>query len=346
MTRPIKFFSAAVLVVAFFTALTAVAGWAALRRADIPYERLEATYADARSRFVDLEGGVRVHYRDQGRPDRPTLVLVHGFTGSLETWEPWVQELGADYRLISLDLPGHGLTRAPADWRPSIEAYTAVLEAFAEAKGLKRFVLVGQSMGGNIAWEYALARPDRLDRLVLVAASGWPDERENRRPPLLELMANPWGRAALRDLENSRLLRRGLEASYQNDAFVTDALVKRYGELMRAPGHRDITLDLSLEWRDRRPATPERLAALRTPTLILHGEEDRLVPVEHARKFQDAIAGSALIVYPETGHILNEEAAARSARDLRFFLEPPSNPAVRPPPAAPGPAGGVRPAAF
>ena len=94
-----------------------VIGWFALQRPDTPYATLEATYANAESQFMDLPGGVRVHYRDEGNAAGPTLVLVHGFSASLHTWEPWVARLGGDYRIISLDLPGHGLTRAPQGYK-------------------------------------------------------------------------------------------------------------------------------------------------------------------------------------------------------------------------------------
>ena len=94
------------------------AGWMTLKRDDIPYEQLEAVYANADSRYLAFDDGMRVHFRDVGPRDAPAIVLVHGFSASLHTWEPWVARLGDEYRVISVDLPGHGLTRAPAGhWR-------------------------------------------------------------------------------------------------------------------------------------------------------------------------------------------------------------------------------------
>ncbi len=87
---------------------------------DIPYATLEAKYASPASQYADLPGGVRVHYRDEGpRQAARTLVLIHGFSASLHAWEPWVERLSKDYRVVTLDLPGHGLTRAPGDYAPS-----------------------------------------------------------------------------------------------------------------------------------------------------------------------------------------------------------------------------------
>ena len=321
-------FKASLVIVALGAAVV-LALWLSLRKPDISYEALEAKYAVPTSRYVDLPNGVRMHYREDGKADGPAIVLVHGFSASSHTWEPWVKQLGADYRLISLDLPGHGLTRAPADWKPSMEAYAAVLEDFARKQGLTKFVLVGQSMGGNVAWEYALARPERLDALVLVASAGWPETPPGRgdEQPVLKAMAHPWGREALRDLDASRLLRKGLEAAFQDDDLVTEAMVARYVELNRGPGHRDIVVDLTLDFDERNFATPSRLAALKTPTLILHGQNDELVPVEHAQKFAAAIPGSRLVIYANTGHMLNEERAMQSSKDLKAFLD-----ALKPPP--------------
>jgi len=300
-----------------------VGGWFALKRPDIPYETLEAKYAGTESKYLDLEGGVRVRYTDRGDPEAPALVLVHGYTASLDTWKPWAKELG-DYRVIAIDLPGHGLTRAPADWAASPAAYAAVIEQVAAKLKLERFVLVGQSMGGYAAWEYALAHPERLHGLVLVGAAGWPDERpetaEQRDSALSKAVANPTGRALLRDLDTTTVLRNGLLRAFETDALVTDAMVDRYVEMSRAPGHRDITMRAMAAWESWPRATPERLAALRVPTLILHGETDHLVPLDHARKFDAAIPDSRLIVYRGAGHMVNEEAAERTAADLKAFM--------------------------
>jgi hypothetical protein len=85
----------------------------ALWRPDIPYERLEAKYAAPSSKFVDLPGGVRLHYRDDGDPAKPAVILVHGYGDSFATWDRWIADLAPDFHVLTLDLPGHGLTRAP-----------------------------------------------------------------------------------------------------------------------------------------------------------------------------------------------------------------------------------------
>ncbi len=93
--------------------LILAAAWLKLRGPDIPYETLEAKYAGSASHFVDLPGGFHVHYEDQGDPRCRWLVLLHGFGDSYTGWEGWVRELQGKFRIITLDFPGHGLTRAP-----------------------------------------------------------------------------------------------------------------------------------------------------------------------------------------------------------------------------------------
>lgn len=301
----------------------AVGGWFALKRPDIPYETLESKYAGADSRYAELEGGLRIRYLERGPADAPAIVLVHGYTASLDTWRPWLDDL-AGYRVVAIDLPGHGLTRAPASWQASPAAYAAVIEQVATALKLDRFVLVGQSMGGYAAFEYALAHPERLQGLVLVDAAGWPDERpevvEQRQSAISRALETSAGRAVLKDLDSEAVLRRGLLTAFENDALVTDAMVDRYVEMGRAPGHRDITLRAVADWDRWAKATPERLSAIRTPTLIMHGENDQLVPLDHARKFDAAIPNSRLIVYRGLGHMVNEEAPDATAADLKAFI--------------------------
>lgn len=303
-------------------ALVAAGAYFTLKRPDVPYETLAAQYENAASRYVELPGGLRVHYREEGQANGPALLLIHGFSASLHTWEPWVQRMGDEYRIISLDLPGHGLTRAPAGYQASIEAYRDVVHEFTRSRGLTDFALAGSSMGGNVSWEYALAYPEQVNALILVDASGWEDSRAEAReePQVFKLLRNPTLGPIMIQLDSSRLVRQGLEASFYDPALVDDAMLNRYVQLARAPGHREILLQMTLGFRERNYATPERLAALQMPVLVLTGDTDRLVPPEHAQQFHSAIAGSELVVFQNTGHIPQEEKPDESATAVREFL--------------------------
>ena len=317
--------------VAVVAAILGVA-WILMQRPDIPYEDLAVRYASPASQYMDLPDGVRVHYRDEGRRDAPALVLVHGFSASLHAWEPWVKALAPDYRIITLDLPGHGLTGAPAGYQVGPGGFEAVVDTVTRRLGVARFTLGGNSMGGGVAWRYALKHPDRLDGLVLVDAAGWPSAGQNEAL-IFTILKNPVGRTVLKNVETRPLVKQGLEAGYLDPALVTPALIDRYTELARAPGHRDILLGLQTGRRDE--ATATRLSKIRTPTLVVFGEQDKLIPAADGKRFADAIPGAKLIVYPQVGHVPMEQIPQRSAADLKAWLTtsvyPPAAPTPLPP---------------
>ena len=299
-----------------------VAGaWLTLRRGDIPFPELERRYATATSHYVDLPGGVRMHYRDQGRRDGPVLVLVHGYSASAADWDGWAARLRGRYHLIIPDLPGHGLTRTPKGYAATDAAYVAALDGLVRALRPPPFVVAGSSMGGGIAWRYALARPGQVRGLVLVDAAGWPEPRQTGQGfSIFALMANPVGRILLRDLDSTSFAKEGLESAFGDPRLVTPALLRRYTDLARAPGHRDILLG-SPDWeRTREPATTARLAGIRTPTLVMAGREDRLIPFRDAERFAAAIPGARLLGYPGVGHLPMEQIPQRSADDLQAWL--------------------------
>ncbi len=320
------------------------AGWLALRRPDIPFDTLETAYANAESRLAVAGENRRIHYRDQGAEDAPVVLLVHGFSASLHTWTPWVRRLSDDYRIVSLDLPGHGLTRGFEPERVGTDLFIESIDTVADELALDSFTLVGSSMGGNTAWAYALKRPERLDGLVLVAASGWPRSEEELEsgPFIFRLLENRLARAVVKDLDMSSMIRSGLEDSFADPSLVTDAMVERYSALSRAPGHRDALLRL-MSRSDRETANPEKMQELDLPVLVMQGDRDNLVPPRHGKAFAKAIPGARLLWYENVGHLPQEEIAAKSAADLRAFLENrvyPDVPVESEPTDGPGPSGG------
>ena len=306
----------AMLVVSVL-AVMALSGCA---KRDIPWPELEAKYANGQSKFAELAGGVHVHYRDEGNPAGATVVLVHGFAASLHAWEPWVARLGTDYRIVSLDLPGHGLTRAPSGYVASTDGNVAIVDELTRRLGVQRFVLGGNSMGGGVAWNYALQHPDRLRGLVLVDSAGWPAQRKHGEgpPAIFKLLGNPAGRAILKSFDPTRLARRGLKSAYVDERLVTPALVARYTDFARAPGHKDILL--TMQNHSRVPASPETFAAIRIPTLVLVGEADKVIPPAQSRSLAAAIPGAKLVAYPGVGHVPMEQIPERSAADVASFL--------------------------
>jgi pimeloyl-ACP methyl ester carboxylesterase len=294
------------------------AAWLMLRGPDIPYAELEAKYARAGSGFVDLAGGLRVHYQETGSASAPPVVLLHGFGDSFTSWEGWVPVLAAENRVITLDLPGHGLTRAPEGYRLTSAGLVDAVEGFAAARGLTSFALAGNSMGGGVAWNYALKHPERLSALILVDAGGWPQKPSAHMPLAFRILRYRIGRWFLSHIDNRPLIEDGLKADVYDPAVITPAFVDRWAEFQRAPGHRAILM--SVAPAAMAVATAEALAAIRAPTLVLHGESDTLIDVDSGRKFAAAIPGATLITYPHVGHLPQVEIPERSARDVAAFL--------------------------
>src|ERR1700733_6888710 len=219
--------------------LVILGAWLKLRGPDIPYQTLETKYAGADSHFVDLPGGYHVHYRDDGDPNLPLLVLLHGFGDSFMTWEGWVQELKTQFHIISVAFPGHGLTRAPQGSRLSGEGLADFVDAFAAKLALPKFAVAGNSMGGGTAWQLAVRHPDRINALILVDAAGFPNEKPPAQVPLaFKILQYPIGRALLRHIDNRPLIEEGLKTDVYDKNVITAAFVDRWAGFQRAPGHR------------------------------------------------------------------------------------------------------------
>jgi pimeloyl-ACP methyl ester carboxylesterase len=311
-------------------------GFATLHRPDLPYAELDKTYGypEAETRLVDLGDGLIAHARVTGNRDGRTLILVHGYTASAHTWEPLIERLKADHRLIAIDLPGHGLTRTPPGYKATIADFASFVETVAERLGLPKAVVVGSSMGGHTAWQLALQTPGRVDGLVLIGAAGWPqgDGANPTETPVTKMMRNPTVGPILRDLDSTAIFTQGLRASFANPDLATPAMIKRYVDLSRAPGHRPVILDLRLNYDMRTLATPELMAKIAQPTLILHGDKDALVPVASGRRFDETIPNSKYVEYPGVGHMPHEEITDQVAAEISAFLK-----TVYPEPAAGAP---------
>lgn len=287
---------------------------------DTDANAMKAKYGSAASRFAELQTGLEVHYRDEGKRDGQAIVLIHGSNSSLNTWEPWVRRLEGDYRVISLDLPGHGLTGSSPSGKYDIGSYVDVVDALLSRLGIGHAVIIGNSMGGMVSWRYALAHPAKIDGLVLIDASGAPDAKPRQLPIGFRIMRTPVIRELSRFITPRSIFEHSVAGSMYDQKRVTGALIDRYWELNRYPGNRAATIKRFALQQYSQPADAKALAGLKAPVLIMWGEQDNLIPVSSARWFAKAMPGSKLIVYPKVGHIPMEEVPDRSANDLKAWL--------------------------
>jgi pimeloyl-ACP methyl ester carboxylesterase len=298
----------------------------ALSRApDRPVQSLVARWAPPPSEFIDLNGQL-VHLRDVGpRGDAVPLVLLHGTSASLHTWEGWNRALQAQHRVISFDLPGFGLT-GPFSGRYTSWPYRGDdLARFAvellDHLQVRRFAIAGNSLGGEVAWRVASMAPDRVQRLVLVDAAGYEFEPES--VPIGFRLATLPGASLLFEW----LLPRGVvEASvrdvYGDPSRVTPQLVDRYFELALREGNRGALVQrFRAQALDQQSidANVARIRALKVPTLVIWGGRDRLIPPAMARRFHSDIAGSRLVMFDALGHVPHEEDPAATAAAVSAF---------------------------
>lgn len=281
---------------------------------------MRAKYGSAASRFLTLSPGLTVHVRDQGVRNGRALVLIHGSNASLHTWAPWVTRLQSEYRIITLDLPGHGLTGANPNGRYDMDSYVDVVDQVMQQLGVPHAILAGNSMGGGVSWNYALSHPEKVDALVLVDAAGAPSAKPRNMPIGFRIARMP-GVSALAEVITPRsMFEASLKTSVYDPGFATPQMVDRYWELNRYPGNRAATLARFAQMTQARAATPARLAAIKVPVLIMWGQEDNLIPVAAAQWFHKALPTSQLIIYPKVGHIPMEEIPDQSAEDVKRWL--------------------------
>lgn len=295
-----------------------------LYQEDIPSDVVDARYTNTNSQFSELGDLGRVHYRDEGRRQAPPIILLHGSNASLHTFEPWVARLKDKFRIVTIDLPGHGLTGAIPSGNYSREAMAQVVNLLANKLELEHFVIGGNSMGGSVALRYILDHPSRISGLVLINSSGLMGERlednDSQEVLAFQLLKNPWFRAIGEVIDPYYFVSQGLEAAFHQQAVVTETMVKRYYDLVLREGTREAMMKRFAATEDEKYQARD-LARIKVPTLLMWGKEDGVVPFAVSSEYETLVPGISTAYYDGVGHIPMEEAPEISATDLIAFLE-------------------------
>ena len=261
-----------------------------------------------KSRFVEVEG-VRVHYQEAGvgRDGESPVLLIHGFCASNFVWSETLEPLAeAGFRVVAPDLIGHGFSEKPEGGEYTIEMQARMIVGLMDALGIERAVLVGSSYGGAVAAVCALDHASRVERLVLV---GTVSNDEVPRRVWLRLAASPVVGEVFSPLllDARRLVKRHLRRTYaaQNGFLLDEERITAHQRpLLAANTHRAILRTLR-RWS---AARIEREAArIRQPTLLVWGAHDREVPLRSGERLHELIEGSRLFVFPNCGHLPQEE---------------------------------------
>ena len=316
----IKIVSSLILIILFISIYNSV-------YFDISKNEIISKHAKGASEFLELADGSKIHFRDEGNKDGKVLLLVHGFNGSLFNYEPLVPYLSDNYRVISLDLPAHGLTGAVESDLYSHKAYQNVIEEVVEILEVDKFYFVGHSMGGMIAWRYALDNLDQLNGLIIIGSAFFGNEQEfedfqtiNAPPLAFELIESKFFIRLLEFITPRILVKEGISQSVYDQSIVTDELVDQFHDIILMEGTRVSIGKLAEVHEDDFIADPLDLRKITIPSLIIHGEEDNLVNIRFIDHFIEQIPNSKLISYPKTGHMIPMEVPLQLSEDIREFI--------------------------
>ena len=311
-----------------------------LLQCDRPTATLERRYTNEESEFIRI-GDARVHYRDEGPRDAPTIVALHGSYSSLQTWDDWVTQLCGEFRIVRLDMLGHGLTGPRENGRHTLQALIDCVGEFCDELDLSEVILAGNSLGGGVAWRLADHRPDLISKLILLNSGG---------ATLLSTMernlVSVGTRLVPRYATPRMLVRLLLLDAYYDNAMVTNDLVRRYHDLLLHSGNRRAVAEIAENYmtdhfdeerydlingglpglpsaaRDPSPRVWDRydISEVAVPTLFQWGTEDTWLPVSFGRELAESVSDSEFLTYDGVGHVPMEEAPEPTAADAAAFV--------------------------
>ena len=279
---------------------------------DLTKEYIEKKYTNNASKFICIDN-LNVHYRDEGKG--MPVVLIHGTSSSLHTWEDWTKILTQSYRVIRMDLPGFGLTGPNADHNYSIEYYADFLDKFLTKLDINSIYLAGNSLGGLIAWYYTSNHLDQIKKLVLLDPAGFYNYQEI--PFVFKLARIPLINKLVGKITPKFFIEKNLKEVYHDTEKVTNHLIERYHDLTLRVGNRAAFIK-----KANQPIKDHtmRLKLITSPTLILWGRNDHWIPVTNATKFLKELPNAELKIMEETGHIPMEERPLESVAHIIKFL--------------------------
>ncbi|MDY6905747.1 MAG: alpha/beta hydrolase [Thermodesulfobacteriota bacterium] len=280
-------------------------------------EHLKRAYENEHSRYLDMEG-MTLHYRDEG--EGPVLLLLHGVCASLHTWDGWVDELKHHYRLIRLDLPGFGLSSLHDKRIYNRAVAVRLMDRLCGQIGLKRFSIAGNSLGGYLAWTYAAAHPEKVEKLILIDPAGFPMSL----PWVLRFATHPFVRPFARFSMPRLFFNLAVNQAYGERAKIKRSVRRRYFELaMRNGGKRDyIDIFMILKKELRSADVAEGITKITAPALVMWGEADAWIPhAQYFHQWRQVLPNGHFITYKGAGHVPMEEIPIKTARDAHRFLE-------------------------
>jgi pimeloyl-ACP methyl ester carboxylesterase len=290
-------------------------------RNDIPLETLMTKYATADSKFKNI-AGASVHYQDRGnKADSLPLVLIHGTGASLHTWEAWVQGI-PEKRVITLDLPAYGLTGPNITADYSTKKYVETVDSLLINLNIKRCIIGGNSLGGNVSWNYAVAHPEKIAKLILVDAAGY-QMKSTSVPIAFKIAKIPVLNKLIKYLTPRFIIEKSILNVYADKTKVTDKLIDRYLDLTLREGNRSAFVERMASQKNSTVLlnASDLIKTIKVPTLILWGAEDGLIPLESAEHFHEDLPNDTLVIMKNLGHVPMEEDPQSTLAVVQKFLK-------------------------
>ena len=283
---------------------------------DISVDELKVDYTNKYSKFINVDD-LQVHYRIEG--EGTPIVLIHGTASSLHTWDAWTAELKKTNKVIRLDLPAFGLTGPNATADYSIKSYTNLLHKFLNKIKIDTFYLAGNSLGGNIAWNYTAEHPNKVKKLILVDASGLPTNKP--QPAVFKLAKTPLLSDLFLYITPKFFIKKNMREVYADDTKITDELITRYHKMALRDGNRQAFIDRArMDFKLGSKANLDKLKSIETPTLLIWGAKDNWIPLDNGKRMGRVMQNSKLVVLENSGHVPMEENPDESLTILKSFL--------------------------
>ncbi len=300
----------AILVVVFVAII-------ALAERDKKIEALLPIYANKESKFMPVLG-MQVHYRIEGLDsDTVPLVFIHGTSASLHTWDSLTLLLKNKKKIIRFDLPAFGLTGPNKENTYNADVYNIFVDSVLEALHVKSCIIAGNSLGGSIAWHYALYNKSRVQQLILLDASGYP--KKNEKGSLgFKIASMPIINNLLLWVTPKFLVKKSLEGVFVDKQKINEESINRYHDLLLREGNRKAALSI---FKAGFTPNPAPIKTIDIPTLIIWGDQDQLINVSNAYLFNKDIKGSQLVVLKNVGHTPMEETPTKVATAISAFLK-------------------------
>lgn len=265
------------------------------------------------SHFINWRGA-DIHYTDEGKG--PNVLMIHGFGGSYRNFDSLANLMSSDFRVVRVDLPGFGLSDFPqvTEQEDFIADYREYLSFIIDTLHLDSVCVIGNSMGGGMAWMMAVDHPQKVSKLVLLNSAGYDTKAVAEKLAMFKYKSV--GKIFERGMPMF-MSKGGVEKCFADHSKIDPAMAIINNKFSNREGNLNHMLNLARAKQFPDSALIKKVAC---PTLIVWGKQDEIIPVEHSTRFKRDIANSKLVVYDPCGHVPMTECSHDLNRDIRQFL--------------------------